>query len=152
MRRLETSPMMVLMLPLPIVRGARRVTPQDADRIAHSCSHTTVPAEPAASGYRYLDLGGDLPPFYVKRLSMGDRSVAVSLRAPIQFSDGDDAERGAPALAACELTIGLRRIPWEDVLTFSTLPGESAILAQRALDEVASLNLLDRDDCPVCAA
>jgi hypothetical protein len=144
--------MMVIMLHLPIARGARRVTPQDADRIAHSCSHTAVPAEPAASGYRYLDLGGDMPPFYVKRLSMGDRSVAVSLRAPIQLSDGDEAERGAPGLARCELTIGLRRIPWEDVLTFSTLPGESAILAQRAMDEVSSLNLVSREDCPLCAA
>ena len=52
----------------------------------------------------------------------------------------------------CELTVGLRRIPWQDVLTFTLHEGESAILAQRAMDEVVQLNLLEAGDCPVCAA
>jgi hypothetical protein len=144
--------MMTSMIPLPLARGAKRVTPQDAHRIAYSCSHVTVPAQPAASGYRYHDLRGDTLPFYVKRMALGDRSVAVTLRAPIELSAGDDAERGAAGLARCELTVGLRRIPWQDVLTFTLHEGESAILAQRAMDEVVQLNLLEAGDCPVCAA
>jgi hypothetical protein len=140
------------MIPLPVARGARRVTPHDAYRIAHSCSHVSVPSHPAAAGYRYLDLGGDTQPFYFKRLALADRSIALTLRAPIELSAGDDAERGAPGLAKCEVTVGLRRIPWQEVLTFDIHKGESAILAQRAMDELVQLNLVEARECPVCSA
>jgi hypothetical protein len=138
------------MIPLPKARSVKRVTPQDAERVAHSCSHVMLPDHPAAAGYRYHDLGGDGPAFYLKRLAMGDRSASLALRAPIELTNGDDAERGAPALARCELTVGLRRIDWQDILTFSVHEGESAILAQRAMDELVGLNLLAADECPVC--
>jgi hypothetical protein len=140
------------MIPLPNARSVKRVTTRDAHRVARSCSHVTLPDHPAAAGYRYHDLRGANPPFYVKRLAIADRSAAVTLRAPIELSNGEEAERGAPALARCELTIGLRRIPWEDVLEFDVHRGESAILAQRAMDELVGLNLLAADECPVCAA
>ena len=140
------------MIPLPIGHAVRRVNLHDADRIMRSCSHVTIPSHPAAAGYRYLDLGGDHPPFYVRRLSLADRSAAVVLRAPVELTAGDEAERGAPAVARCELTVGPRSIPWSELLTFTTMRGESAILAQRAVDAVTELNLLQPDICPVCAA
>jgi hypothetical protein len=138
------------MTSLPLAHVARRVGPGAAGRIARSCSHVAIPAEPAAAGYRYLDPGGDEPPFYVKRMAIDDRSAAVTLRAPIELSGGHEAERGAPALARCELTLGMRRIPWRDVLIFEVLPGESSILAQRAMDEIAALELVDAAVCPIC--
>jgi hypothetical protein len=128
----------------------RRVTPHDARRMSRACSHVTIPAEPAAAGYRYIDLGGERPPYYIRRFGFGDRSAAVALAAPIEWSSGDDAERGAPALARCELTIGTRRVPWEDLLWFDLRDGESVLLAQRAVDAVVELDLLDRDTCPFC--
>jgi hypothetical protein len=128
----------------------RRVTPHDARRMSRACSHVTIPAEPAAAGYRYIDLGGERPPYYIRRFGFGDRSAAVVLAAPIEWSSGDDAERGAPALARCELTIGTRRVPWEDLLWFDLRDGESVLLAQRAVDAVVELDLLDRDTCPFC--
>jgi hypothetical protein len=84
-------------------------------------------------------------------MAMADRSAAVALRAPIELTGGREAERGAPALARCELTVGVRRIPWRDVLTFDLLPGESAILAQRAMNEIAGLDLIDAGACPICS-
>ena len=54
--------------------------------MSRACSHVTIPAEPAATGYRYIDLGGDRPPFYVRRFGFGDRSAAVVLAAPIEWS------------------------------------------------------------------
>ena len=130
--------------------AVRRVTPRDARRMSRACSHVTIPAEPAAAGYRYIDLGGEQPPYYIRRFGFGDRSAAVVLAAPIEWSSGDDAERGAPALARCELTIGTRRVPWEDLLWFDLRDGESVLLAQRAVDAVVELDLLDRDTCPFC--
>ena len=114
------------MIPLPLAQEARRVGPDAARRIAHSCSHATIPGQPAAAGYRYLDLGGNEPPFYVKRMALEDRSTAVTLRAPIELTGGQEAERGAPALTRCELTVGVRRIPWRDVLTRGRDYGDSA--------------------------
>lgn len=128
----------------------RRVTPHDARRVSRACSHVTIPAEPAAAGYRYLDLGGEQPPFYIRRFGFGDRSAAVVLSAPVEWSSGDDAERGAPALARCELSIGARRIPWSELLWFDLREGESVLLAQRAVDAIVELDLLDGDDCPFC--
>ncbi|HVG68836.1 MAG TPA: hypothetical protein VM785_11615 [Gaiellales bacterium] len=132
--------------------AVRRVTPHDARRISRACSHVTIPAEPAAAGYRYIDLGGERPPFYIRRFGFGDRSAAVVLAAPIEWSSGDDAERGAPALARCEVTIGARRVPWDDLLWFDLRDGESLLLAQRAVDAVVELDLLARETCPFCCA
>src|SRR4051812_46555978 len=98
--------------------AVRRVTPQDARRMSRGCSHVAIPREPAATGYRYVDPGGDRPPFYVRRSGFGERSAAVVLTAPIELSSGDDAERGAPALARCELSVGTRRIEWDELLWF----------------------------------
>src|SRR5690242_7840826 len=120
----------------------RRVTSHDARRVSRACSHVTIPAEPAAAGYRYLDLGGEQPPFYIRRFGFGDRSAAVVLSAPVEWSSGDDAERGAPALARCELSIGARRIPWSELLWFDLREGESVLLAQRAVDAIVELDLL----------
>src|SRR6476660_1051552 len=77
--------------------AVRRVTPHDARRISRACSHVTIPAEPAAAGYRYFDRGGERPPFYIRRFAFGDRSAAVVLAAPIEWSCGDYAVLGAPA-------------------------------------------------------
>ncbi len=141
-----------IMLPghaLPIT--ARRVTGPDAVRLAGACGHVLIPSQPAASGYRYIDLGSDSAPFYVRRFGLGDRTAAVCLRAPVERSSGGDAERGAAAVAACELTIGARRIAWENLLGFDVERGESALLAQRAMDAVAQLDTLEPADCPLCA-
>jgi len=143
-------PTMWWMIPHSLNRPVKRVTPVDALRIGHGCSHVAVPAQPAASGYRYVDLGGDEPPFYVRRFALGERSAAVCLRAPVERSSGEDAERGAAALARCELTVGWRRIPWSEVLTFGLHRGESGILAQRALDAICELEFVDAGSCPLC--
>ena len=105
--------------------------------MSRACSHVAIPREPAATGYRYVDLGGDRPPFYVRRFGFGERSAAVVLTAPIELSSGDDAERGAPGLARCELSVGTRRIEWDELLWFDLRAGESMLLAQRAVDAIS---------------
>src|SRR5207248_4552295 len=65
-------------------------TAQDLHRIRASCSHVRVPDEPAARGYRYVDVGGAAAPFYLLRLTAGDVSGAVTLTAPIELTSGEE--------------------------------------------------------------
>src|SRR5690348_13632790 len=83
----------------PRFEPPRALCDEEQQRVRRSCAHVLVPDHPAASGYRYLDLGGELPPMYVRRFSLGERSAAVTLQGPIELTDGDEAERGAAALA-----------------------------------------------------
>jgi hypothetical protein len=131
------------------VRG--RIHSGDAERLAGCCTHAHVPDHPAADGYRYHDLGGELPPFYVRRFEFDGRTAAVTLTAPVEASSGDDAERGAPAIARVGVSYGMRAIPFQDVLTAELLPGESALLARIVVEALLDLRLLEPADCPFCA-
>ena len=60
------------------------ISPSDAQRIAAGCSHALVPDQPAARGYRYVDLGG-APAVAQVKVSVGlntlrwDRMLDVDL-------------------------------------------------------------------------
>ena len=56
------------------------LSPADAERIRSGCSHAIVPLEPAMRGYRYVDLGGSEPPFYIARIRSGDFAATPSQR------------------------------------------------------------------------
>ena len=127
------------------------VDPADARRLTRSCRHGLVPARPAEAGYRYHDLGGEHPPFYLRRFRLGERSAAVSLTAPVERSWGLDAEPGAAAVARVELHLGARTVPWSEMLWPRLRPGDSALLARAALEAVLDLELLERTCCPLCA-
>jgi hypothetical protein len=127
------------------------IDPSDALRVERSCSHAHVPAQPAAAGYRYHDLAGELPPFYLRRFRYGTTCAAVSLVGPVELSSGADAERGAPAVALVQVSIGARTLPWESLLATDTDLGVSPLLARAALEAVFDLQLLEREDCPICA-
>jgi hypothetical protein len=127
------------------------IDPVDAMRIGRCCSHARIPEMPAAAGYRYLTLGGELPPMYLRRFRLGDRVSAVTLTAPIEASSGLDAERGAPGIARVELSVGPRVIPWDDMTDPQLGPGDSALLARAALQAVLDLDLVEIEDCPVCS-
>jgi hypothetical protein len=127
------------------------IDPADAERLGRCCSHARIPQTPAAAGYRYLDLGGELPPMYLRRFRLGEQVSAVSLTAPVERSSGLDAERGAPAVAKVELSVGPRLIPWDDIADPRLGPGDSALLARAALQAVIELDLLAPDECPLCA-
>jgi hypothetical protein len=126
------------------------ISTDDAQRIAAGCSHALVPAQPAARGYRYIDLGGSEPPFYLLRLGSGDTCASVSLCAPIELSSAGDAEPGAPAVAQVKVTVGLNSLRWERLLDVDLCSGAWAGLLGQALLEVAALDLMERTSCPVC--
>jgi hypothetical protein len=128
------------------------VHPLDRARLARSCGHARLPDTPAQAGYRYYDLGGEVPAFYLRRFRLGERTSAVRLMAPIEHSSGLDAERGAPAFVAVELSVGPRIIPWNEVGDPALLPGESALLARAALQAVLDLELYAAGECPLCPA
>jgi hypothetical protein len=128
------------------------IDPVDAERLARCCSHARIPEMPAAAGYRYIDLGGEVPPMYLRRFRLGERVSAVSLTAPLEASSGLDAERGAPAIARVELSVGPRLVPWEEIAGPQLGPGDSALLARAALQAVIDLDLIEAEDCPLCAA
>jgi hypothetical protein len=126
------------------------IDPLDLRRVERCCSHALVPAEPAASGYRYHDLGGELPPFYLRRFRYADRCATVSLIGPVELSSGADAERGAPAVARVQVSMGACLVPWHDVADMPDEPELSPLLARAALEAVFELQLLERDECPIC--
>jgi hypothetical protein len=136
----------------PRFEPPRALCESEQQRVRRSCSHVLVPDQPAASGYRYVDLGGELPPMYVRRFSLGERSAAVTLQGPIELTDGHEAERGAPALARASLSIGPRLVAWDEMLDLDLQPGESMLLARAALDALLDLQLIDGGACPICAA
>jgi hypothetical protein len=132
-------------------RQRGQVLAGDVRRLGRSCAHALVPARPAEAGYRYYDLGGERPPFYLRRFRLGERTAAVSLTGPVERSSGLDAERGAAAVARVELFVGARSIPWPELADPELVPGDSALLARAALQAVFELELLEREWCPLCA-
>jgi hypothetical protein len=131
------------------VRGS--VDPADAARVAGCCSHTHLPDHPAADGYRYHDLGGELPPFYVRRLEFDGRIAAITLAAPLEWTSGDDAEPGAPAVARVGVSYGARSIALADAPAPELLSGESALLARLVFEALLQLPLLEAAECPICS-
>ena len=127
------------------------IDPSDALRVERSCAHAHLPAQPAASGYRYHDLAGELPPFYLRRFRHGDTCAAVTLAGPVEISSGADAERGAPAVALVQVSVGARMIRWDQLMAIADDTGVSSLLTRAALEAVFELQLLEREDCPICA-
>jgi len=119
-------------------------------RISAGCSHALVPDQPAARGYRYVDLGGAEPPFYLLRICSGDHCAAVTLNAPLEITSAADAEPGAPAIAQVKLSVGLNTLRWDHLLDVDLCSGVWAELLSAALSEVAALDLLEQSACPVC--
>jgi hypothetical protein len=135
---------------LGVLRG--EVHPHDRLRLARGCGHARLPQMPARDGYRYYDLGGDEPPFYLRRFRLGTYVSAVSLIAPVEVSSGLEAERGAPAIVKVEMTVGPRALRWDEIADPLLAPGESALLARAALQAVLDLELLTAGECPLCPA
>jgi hypothetical protein len=135
-----------------LARALEGLTVVDVERIRTGCGHVRVPSAPAARGYRYIDLGGDEPPFYVHRLAAGRQTGAVMLLAPIEMTSGDDAERGAPGIARVSVSIGVNTIPWTRLLDVELCSGAWATLLGDALEEIAELEILDPPGCPICTA
>lgn len=140
-------------LPMPHPAHAHRpdgISTADATRIVAGCSHALVPAQPAARGYRYVDLGGAEPPFYLLRIGSGDTCASVSLCAPIELSSAGEAEPGAAAVAQIKATVGLNTLHWERLLDVDLCSGVWAGLLAQVVTEIAALDLLERSSCPVC--
>ena len=134
-----------------LARALEGLTVVDVERIRTGCGHVRVPSAPAARGYRYIDLAGEDPPFYVHRLVAGRLTGSVILRAPIEATTGDDAERGAPGIARVAVSIGVNSIPWNRLLDVELCSGPWAMLLGDALEEIAALEILDPPGCPVCS-
>jgi hypothetical protein len=134
-----------------LARALEGLTVADVDRIRTGCGHVRVPSAPAARGYRYLDLAGDAPPFYVRRLVAGRQTGSLILHAPIEATSGDDAERGAPGIARVSVSIGVNTIAWNRLLDVELCSGPWASLLGDALEEIAALEILDPPGCPICS-
>jgi hypothetical protein len=138
------------MAALAAIDQVRPLRPQETARIRGGCGHAFVPPAPAAWGYRYYDLGGELPPFYLRRFALRSRTASVALTAPVERLSGDDAERGAVALARVEITVGARTVPWIALLDEVARDRDARELLEHVLDEVVCLDLVPARDCPIC--
>jgi hypothetical protein len=134
-----------------LARALEGLTVVDVERIRTGCGHVRVPSAPAARGYRYIDLAGDEPPFYVRRLVAGCQTGSVMLHAPIEATSGDEAERGAPGIARASVSIGVNTIPWNRLLDVQLCSGPWASLLGDALEEITALEVLDPSGCPICS-
>jgi hypothetical protein len=133
-----------------LARALEGLTVVDVERIRTGCGHVRVPSAPAARGFRYIDLAGDEPPLYVRRLTAGRQTGAVMLHAPIETTSGDDAERGAPGIARVSVSIGVNTISWTRLLDVQLCSGPYAVLLADALGEIAALEILEEHGCPIC--
>jgi hypothetical protein len=122
----------------------------DLALIAASCGHAHVPARPAAEGYRYLDLGGDVPPFYLRRFERDGIGAALTLSAPLELSSGEAAERGAHGLARVMVSIGPAGVPWRALASTAFGDARTATLLDDVRRELARLDLVAADACPIC--
>ncbi len=136
----------------PAAHLAPTLSLEDVNRIRTSCAHVNVPDSPAMRGYRYVDVGGGAAPFYLRRLSAGTHTGAITLTAPIELSSGDEAERGAPALARAAVNIGFATIPWSSLLDHDVCQGVMSVLLSEALVELTQLDLMEASECPICSA
>jgi hypothetical protein len=134
-----------------LARALEGLTVVDVERIRTGCGHVRVPSAPAARGFRYIDLAGDDPPFYVHRLVAGRQTGSLMLHAPIEATSGEDAERGAPGIARVSVSIGVNLIPWSRLLDVELCSGPWASLLGDALEEIAALEVLDPPGCPICS-
>ena len=134
-----------------LARALEGLTVVDVERIRTGCGHVRVPSAPAARGYRYIDLAGDDPPLYVRRLVAGRQTGSLMLHAPIEATSGEDAERGAPGIARVSVSIGVNPIPWSRLLDVELCSGPWASLLGDALEEIAALEVLDPSGCPICS-
>jgi hypothetical protein len=66
-----------------LARALEGLTVLDVERIRTGCGHVRVPSAPAARGYRYIDLAGDEPPFYVRRLRRRGEFEGIGLRGVV---------------------------------------------------------------------
>jgi hypothetical protein len=130
---------------------APELTADALARIRTSCSHVRVPDEPAVRGYRYIDVGGEAAPFYLRRLAAGPITGAITLTAPIELSSADEAERGAPALARAAVSIGVNSVPWSSLVDQEISGGVWQDLIRQALTELSQLDLIEAGECPICA-
>jgi len=133
-----------------LARALEGLTVVDVERIRTGCGHVRVPSAPAARGYRYIDLAGEEPPFYVRRLTAGRQTGSIILHAPIETTSGDEAERGAPGIARVSVSIGVNTIPWNGLLDVELCSGPWATLLGDALEEIAALEILEPTGCPLC--
>lgn len=135
-----------------LARALKGLTVVDVERIRTGCGHVRVPSAPAARGYRYVDLVGEEPPFYVRRLTAGRQTGSIMLNAPIETTSGDEAERGAPGIARASVSIDVNTIPWSGLLDVELCSGPWATLLGDALEELAALEILEPTGCPLCTA
>ncbi len=135
-----------------LARALEGLTVVDVERIRTGCGHVRVPSAPAARGYRYVDLVGEEPPFYVRRLTAGRQTGSIMLHAPIETTSGDEAERGAPGIARASVSIDVNTIPWSGLLDVELCSGPWATLLGDALEELAALEILEPTGCPLCTA
>jgi hypothetical protein len=133
-----------------LARALEGLTVVDVERIRTGCGHVRVPSAPAARGYRYIDLAGEEPPFYVRRLAAGRHTGSIMLHAPIEATSGDEAERGAPGIARASVSIGVNTIPWSGLLDVELCSGPWATLLAEALEELAALEILEPTGCSLC--
>jgi hypothetical protein len=49
-----------------------------------------------------------------------------------------------------QVSIGARTLPWESLMAAPADPEVSPLLARAVLEAVFELQLLEREDCPIC--
>lgn len=135
---------------------------QAAD-LVRRCEHVPLDARVTSLGYRFYPMpGSELPSFFAKRFTAGDRGGAITLLAGIDPRTGagvlEDCEssaeatqrisRGESGLWLVRLSYGARSISFTELLqSFSTVrPHAFSAFAA----ELYALAPLERAACPLC--
>jgi len=136
----------------PALRLLSGIGPSDRERIDVCCSHARVPSDPQARGYRLYDLGGSLPPYYLRRFGMGRFTGSLALVGPISLDRGHEPKAGEPAVARIAVTLGTERTAPADLELRAAADGRWTAACTGLLGELAAIELYAAPDCPICAA
>jgi hypothetical protein len=132
--------------------------------LADRCQHVAVDGRLTTLGYRFYPMpSGDVPSFFCKRFSVGDRTGAITLLAGIDARTGDailddcrSAREAARLIARSHAGWWVIRLSFgARMLTFPELEGSFAEREPAAhaafLAELDALGARANDACPICS-
>ena len=133
-------------------------------RLERRCNHVAVDGRLTALGYRFYPMpGSEVPSFFCKRFTAGNRTAAITLLAGYDPQTGEavledcrsarDAARHIAAGRAgwwvVRLTYGARML-YTSTSSLDPTPGVIQPASRRSSRSSSALGLARRASCPIC--
>lgn len=122
----------------------------DRERIDACCSHARTRGDLTARGYRRYDLGGECPPYHLRRFGVPGCTGSLALVGAVSLDRGGEPDPDESALVRVDVTLGAGRTSIRDLERRAMADGRWTAACTGLLAELASLELYSAADCPIC--